>query len=313
MCKVIGKWLAGLFVLALIAGYSPIAQAKDNQEKKSNNKETEAKAPENKEKNKNTEEKTLSVEEMLNENLAEEGLAIDDDATPEGAVTTEPENKETTDDKKTDVDKKDAKEHKKRDSDQCKREHEEALKKCRELECHVPKCIHEWSQYELKLTEEQRGRIKTVKDTINEETIGINWCTLISARHKLENLLKDKKSFPKQIESAKAEVKRIKEGMQAGYKKFNDTYHNLILSAEQRILLEERNRAIKEHQAKCKPQHNQHCPFYHKENNRPGHDFNEGNFIKYCNDEKHLSEGLFECPRNYNEIRKDAFKEQDKK
>ncbi|MBI4833275.1 MAG: hypothetical protein HY811_00420 [Planctomycetes bacterium] len=295
MCKTTWKWLAGALILALVAGFSPNAQAKDNQEKENSGKHTEA--------NSNDEEKSLTVDDMINEDLAKDGLAIDDDISPE----------ETADNKNTEEAKPPKKEHKGPDVERRKQEHEEAIKKCQGMGCKVPKCPHDWSKYRLNLTDEQKTRIAHLKEEINDETIGMNWCTLTAARHKLEELRKDKKAFPKQIESAKATVKMIHDAMQRGYKKFNENYRNLILTNEQRELLKEKDRAMKEHMETCKPHHNPDCPFHLRDDKHSRHNVNEGNFIKYCNDEKHLSEGLFECPRNYRELMQEERKNRKEK
>ena len=282
MCKTIWKRLAGLLVFVLIAGFAPIAQANDYPEKNTKGKEPAKKDAAN---------ENLSGEERLNEDLKKAGMGTDDD----GAPADDNPAKEPAEPQKPKLDKKDDR----------KQEHEEALKKCQALGCHVPKCIHDWSKYNLNLTDDQKECVKELQEKINNETIGINWCTLAAAKYYLEILLKDEKATPKQIESAKAEVKRIKTGMQAGYKQFDETYHIMILTAEQRQILEEKEKALKEHREICKPQHNPNCPFYQKDNKHSDHNPNEGNFIKYCCDKKHLSEGLFECPRNYKELRKD--------
>jgi hypothetical protein len=183
----------------------------------------------------------------------------------------------------------------------------ENLKKCNGLGCIVHKCTHDWSKYELNLTEAQKKAVKELKDRIDKKTVGMNWCTLKAARHNLETLKKDKRANKTTIAKAKAEVKRIDDGIKAGYKEFNDAFKGQILNAEQRQKFEAREAAQKEHRELCSPKHKPGCPFYRKmdKNN------DNGGLMKYCQDDSHLSQGLFECP-GYKETKKEIKKEEHK-
>jgi hypothetical protein len=184
----------------------------------------------------------------------------------------------------------------------------ENLKRCNGLGCHAPKCIHDWKKYELNLTAEQKKAAKELKDRIDKKTIGMNWCTLKAARHNLESLKKDKHADKTAIANAKAEVKRINSGIQAGYKEFNDAFKGQILNADQCKLFEDREKAAKEHRELCSPKHKPSCPFYRKMD----HNNDNGGLMKYCLDDSHLSQGLFECP-GYKETKKEEHKERKEK
>ena len=193
-----------------------------------------------------------------------------------------------------------------------KNEHEKNRKECLGRGCKMPKCIHDWSLYKLNLTPEQKQKVQELRDMINKKTVGMNWCTRTAAKHRFEELkkqnehIKDKAEKDKnhaEIEKAHAELKRINAGIEAGQKEFNETFKNKILNAEQLKKFLARQEAEKEHREVCSPKHHPSCPFYRKDNIK-----NEGRYIKYCQDEKHLGEGIFECP-GYKDGRKDGKKE----
>ncbi|MBI5778292.1 MAG: hypothetical protein HZA49_02425 [Planctomycetes bacterium] len=185
-----------------------------------------------------------------------------------------------------------------------KHDQEANRKRCQGLGCKMPKCIHGWSQYKLNLTPEQEKQAKELRERINKKTVGMNWCTRTAAQHRLAELKKDKKAGKSEIEKARAELKRINTGIEAGHKEFNDTFKNQILNAEQRQKFEARQKAEKEHRELCKPKHSPSCPYYRKDNVK-----NEGAYVKYCQDDSHLSQGIFECP-GYKDGKKEQRKEQ---
>jgi Spy/CpxP family protein refolding chaperone len=198
---------------------------------------------------------------------------------------------------------KSANEKPKTTTDDKKHDQEKNRKECQGLGCKMPKCIHDWSQYELNLTPDQQNKVKGLKERINKKTVGMNWCTRTAAQHRLEELRKQKNPSKSEVEKARAELKRIKTGIEAGHKEFNDTFKNQILTAEQAKKFEARQKAEKEHRELCSPKHHPSCPFYRKDNVK-----NEGRYIKYCQDDSHLSQGIFECP-GYKEAKKEQRKE----
>ncbi|MFA5794638.1 MAG: hypothetical protein WC980_06180 [Candidatus Brocadiia bacterium] len=180
--------------------------------------------------------------------------------------------------------------------------HEGAGNKCKFLDCHNPKCSHDWSKYELNLTPEQTTQIKALKERINKTTVGMNWCTRDAARHRLAELRKDKKAGKTAIDQAKAELKRIVDGIAAGHKEYRESFLNQILTGDQRQKFLDREAALKEHQKMCQPKHNPNCQYYRKKNIN-----NEGDYIKYCEDDAHLTQGIFECP-GYKDAKREEHK-----
>ncbi|HLD35695.1 MAG TPA: hypothetical protein VJC37_03155 [Planctomycetota bacterium] len=196
-----------------------------------------------------------------------------------------------------------------------KKGHEESRKRCQGLGCKMPKCIHNWEEYKLNLTPEQKEQVKELRDRMNKKTVGMNWCTRTAAQHRLAELRKkhepdkNKSGIEKdraELEKARAELKRINDGIEAAHKEYNEIFKGKILNAEQAKKFEAREKAEKEHRELCKPKHHPSCPFYRKDNVR-----NEGRYIQYVQDEKHLSEGIFECP-GYKEAKREEHKKEHK-
>ena len=172
----------------------------------------------------------------------------------------------------------------------------QAKEECRILGCEVSSCFHDWGRFKLNLTPEQKKVLAWLKDTIDKTTLGINWCTRQAAALRLKKLEKDKGASEEGLVAARAEIKRIAEGIKAARQEFDERFREEILTDEQRQKQDEWKIAQADHKDLCQAKHKKKCPF-HKNKYRRKPPTGEGK-KQFFLDEAHRTHGFFYCRDN---------------